>query len=118
MQKTSSGSVKVFYPKLTKAEVIQILSERLKELNEKLPLTQAVLFGSYATGNYTVGSDIDLLIVYRGESRSDAYALARKVLNLPQLEPHVYTEAEYEQMKDVLRAMIKDGVVLPLAETV
>jgi uncharacterized protein YutE (UPF0331/DUF86 family) len=47
-------------------------------------------------GTITVGSDIDLLIVYRGEERVDTYALVKKLLDLPHLEPHIYSEAEYE----------------------
>ncbi|NPV29934.1 MAG: nucleotidyltransferase domain-containing protein [Firmicutes bacterium] len=112
MQRRSSSSVKVFYPELTRAEVIRLLSERLKELNEKLPLVRAVLFGSYARGNYTAGSDIDLLIVYRGEEREEAYTLARKVLDLPRLEPHVYAEPEYAEMEKTVQAMTRDGIVL------
>ena len=112
MRRRSSGSVQVFYPKLTRDEVIQLISARLKELNKLLPLMRVILFGSYARGNYTVGSDIDLLVVYRGGKREDAYALVKKVLDLPRLEPHIYTEAEYEQMRSSLQKMIKGGIEL------
>jgi len=97
---------------LTKLEAIRLLSERLKTLAEHLPITRVVLFGSYARGNYTVGSDIDLLVVYRGERREDAYALVKKVLNLPGLEPHVYTEAECETVHGTIQTMLRDSVVL------
>ncbi|OGF52648.1 MAG: hypothetical protein A2Z21_05050 [Candidatus Fraserbacteria bacterium RBG_16_55_9] len=117
MQRISSSSVQVFYPRLARAEVIRILSERLKGLQEELPLVRVVLFGSYARGNYTVGSDIDLLIVYRGEERVDAYALAKKLLDLPRLEPHIYAEAEDALREEVLRAMTKDGIVLLPSES-
>ncbi|MCL6642782.1 MAG: nucleotidyltransferase domain-containing protein, partial [Candidatus Bipolaricaulota bacterium] len=63
MPSRSSSSVKVFYPKLSQAEVITRLRAGLKELQPQLPIARAVLFGSYAKGNHTVGSDIDLLIV-------------------------------------------------------
>ncbi len=112
MRKGSSGSVKVFFPKLTRAEVIRLLSARLKELREKLPLEQVVLFGSYAKGNYTAASDIDLLVVYRGEKREDAYALVKKTLDLPRLEPHVYHVSEFEEMAKTIKKMTKDGVLL------
>ncbi|MGQ9608962.1 MAG: nucleotidyltransferase domain-containing protein [bacterium] len=112
MQKILSDSVKVFYPKLTKAEVIQILKDRLEDLYKKLPITKVVLFGSYAKGNYTVGSDIDILIIYRGKKQVDDYVLVKKLLDLPRLEPHIYTMEEYEQMRDVIQKMIKDGLEL------
>ena len=63
MRRRSSSSVHIFYPKFDKEEIILGLSERLKELEEKLPLVHVVLFGSYAEGNYTVGSDVDILVV-------------------------------------------------------
>ncbi|MGQ9477637.1 MAG: nucleotidyltransferase domain-containing protein [Candidatus Bipolaricaulia bacterium] len=57
---------------------------------ERLPLALVVLFGSYARGNYTtVASDVDLLIVYKGEPREGAFALVKEELALPRLEPHL-----------------------------
>lgn len=112
MPSRSSSSVKVFYPKLSQAEVITRLREGLKELRKQLPITQTVLFGSYAQGNYTVGSDVDLMIVYEGEARPDAYALVKKILDLPRLELHLYTEAEYERLGETLRKMAEGGIVL------
>ena len=112
MQRKSSDSVRVFYPKLNGDEVIRILSERLKEFDKELPLVWAVLFGSYAKGNYTVGSDIDLLVVHRGEKRADAYALVKKVLDLPRLEPHIYAEGEAAEMKGTIRRMAEGGIIL------
>lgn len=112
MRRRSSSSVRIFYPKFDKEEILQILSERLKELEEKLPLVHVVFFGSYAKQNYTVGSDVDILVIYRGEKRDDAYAVVKKVLDIPRLEPHPYTEEEYERMKATLSRMTDGGVVL------
>jgi len=84
----------------------------MRELEKQLPLVYVVLFGSYAKGNYTVGSDIDLLVVYRGEARPDAYACVKKILDLPRLEPHLYTHAEYEQSREMLEKMTEGGIVL------
>jgi predicted nucleotidyltransferase len=66
MQSRSSSSVKIFYPTLSQAEVVSCLRAGMRELEKQLPLVYVALFGSYAKGNYTVGSDIDLLVVYRG----------------------------------------------------
>jgi len=104
--------VRIFYPKFDKKEVLRILSERLKELEARLSLVLVVLFGSYAKGNYTVGSDVDLLVVYRGERRDDVYALVKKVLDIPRLEPHLYTEEEYKEMRETIDKMSRGGVVL------
>jgi hypothetical protein len=59
-----------------------------------------------------VASDIDLLVVYRGEAREDAYGKVKKTLNLLGLEPHVYSEREYKGVSDVVEKMIEHGIVL------
>jgi predicted nucleotidyltransferase len=112
MQQRSSSSVRVFYPKLKQAEIVQKIRKNLTALSEKLPVKKIILFGSYAKGNYTIASDIDLFILYEGAKREDAYALSKKILAIPGLEPHVYSEAEYEEMKDTIERMTKDGIVI------
>ena len=70
------------------------------------------LFGSYAKGNYTVASDIDLLVVYGGQEREDAFAVIKKVIDIPHLEPHVYSQAEYEAIRKTIDRMLRDAIVL------
>jgi len=84
----------------------------LTDLNKKLPLRLVVLFGSYATGKSTVASDVDILIVYRGERRQDSYAIVKRTLDVSRLEPHIYSEEEYEEMKGIVDKMIKNGIIL------
>jgi len=76
------------------AELLQALWERLDHLEAKLPLVKVVVFGSHARGTYTVGSDVDLLVVYRDEPKRGAYALTKQALKIQRLEPHLYTEAD------------------------
>lgn len=77
MHKPSSSSVKVFSPGYTEEEVRKALRSRVTQLLEHLPVRWVVLFGSYAKGNYTAFSDIDVLVVYAGEPREDAFALVK-----------------------------------------
>lgn len=108
----SSTSVQVFYPRLSREEAIQRISQNLDKLRTKLPVLLVVLFGSYARGNYTVASDVDLLVVYRGKENKRAYAVVKRALALPGLEPHVYAEQEYHRMKQSIQNMTRNGVVL------
>ena len=108
----SSSSVRVFYPRFDRAELVRALREGIERLATVLPLRRVVLFGSYAKGTHTVGSDVDLLLIYRGEPRADAYALTKRTLNIPRLEPHLYTEAEYEAARPTPDRMTEGGVVL------
>jgi hypothetical protein len=79
-------------------------------LKEKLPVKRAVLFGSYAKGRHTIASDIDLLIIYSGKPRRDAYELVKRTLNIRRLEPHIYSEGEYRQVEMTVERMIRDGI--------
>jgi len=110
MRKKSTGSVRIFYPRFDTPWLIRALRERISGLDAQLPLRRVVLFGSYPKGTYTVGSDVDLLVVYRGEPRPDAYALVKRTLNIPRLEPHLYTEAECEAMASTIARMVETGV--------
>lgn len=112
MPSRSLPSVRIFYPKWTRHGLIRHLRARLPLLADRLPLVRVVLFGSYAKGTFTVASDVDLLIIYRGKHRENAYALVRKTLNIPHLEPHVYTLDEVESMKATVGRMERQGVVL------
>jgi len=112
MPQRSSGSVKVFYPPWTREALLVRLREGVAALREVLPLVRVVLFGSYARGRQTVASDIDLLVVYAGAVRGDAYALVRRTLDLRRLEPHVYAEEEYAQVSATLECMVQDGITV------
>ena len=112
MRQRSSGSVKVFYPPWNREALLVRLREGVPALREVLPLVRAVLFGSYARGRQTVASDIDLLVVYAGAVRGDAYALVRRALALRRLEPHVYAEEEYAQVSETLEHMVQDGITV------
>ena len=112
MQKISSGSVQIFYPKFNKEEIIQAIQKKLKHLTDSLPISTVLLFGSYAKGNYTVASDIDILVVYKGKERRDAYATVKRILDIPCLEPHLYTKREYKEAKETIDRMTKDSILL------
>lgn len=79
-------------------------------------MKRVVLFGSYAKGRETVASDVDLLVVYSGNRRADAYELVRRELKIRRLEPHLYTEEEYDQARMVVERMTRDGLSISPGE--
>lgn len=111
-RRKSLSSVRVFFPRFDQAELVQHLTERLEALKSVLPLLRVVLFGSWARGNFTVASDIDLLVVYQGPPRKDAFAVVKRTLNIPALEPHVYSEEEYRPLERQITRMTEGGIVL------
>lgn len=106
MRGRSSRSVRVYYPELNREQVIARLTDHLPALAQELPLRRVVLFGSYARGNYTASSDVDVLVVYEGEKRDDAFRVVRKNLPLRGLEPHVYSQKEFVALQETLDKMI------------
>lgn len=112
MQKPSSSSVKVFSPRYTQEEVLKALRSRMPQLLEHLPVRWVVLFGSYAKGNYTAFSDIDVLVVYAGEPREDAFALVKRTFGLAGLEPQVLTEEEFRAVLPVWTQMLRQSVTV------
>ena len=112
MRNRSFSSVRVFYPPFDRARLIELLEGKVELLKKKLPLALVVSFGSWAAGRQTVASDIGLLVVHKGEGRDDAYALVKRTVDIPRLEPHVYCEGDCEVVKQVLGRMIRDGIVI------
>jgi predicted nucleotidyltransferase len=112
MPTVSSGSVRISYPPASRAQLVALLRDRLPALAAVLPLKRAVLFGSWAKGRATAFSDVDLLVVYGGPPRDNAYKTVRRSLSLRGLEPHVYAEAEAAGLQPTLDRMIRDGIDL------
>jgi hypothetical protein len=112
MLKRSSDSAKIFYPEYDREKVLEIIRNSLPQLLKVLPVKLVVLFGSYAKGNFTSFSDIDLLVVYEDPIREDAYKMVKKTIRLKGLEPHVYSLSEYKQIEETIAKMIENGVVV------
>lgn len=108
--------VSVAYPSLSRTDVVERLREACIRLEGKLPISRMILFGSYARDRYTAGSDIDVVVVYRGSERHQPYKVVMNEARLPKLEPRVYTE---EQFAAVMAAsprfaevLAREGIVI------
>lgn len=67
VRRKSYGSVTVF--SLDEGAIEQALARWVEELRERPEVLAVVLFGSFASGRAVPGSDLDLLIVLRDDSR-------------------------------------------------
>ncbi len=58
------------------------------------------MFGSYARGNYSHGSDIDLAIIADGlpQDHAKRYALLKDTVGGLELQPFAYTVKEWDSM--------------------
>lgn len=112
MPRESSASVRVFYPRYARRELVELLRGKLPALAAELPLGRVVLFGSWARGNHTAFSDIDLMVFYADPPRDDAYHVVRRAMEVHGLEPHVYSETQARGARRTLDRMMDGGVVL------
>lgn len=114
MLKKSSNSVKIFFPKFNREEVVTEISKRITELHEKLHLDKVIIFGSYAKGNYTVASDIDLLIVFDNEkiNENEVYKCLMKSIQLPRLELHIISKKDFNNYKKTkwIKTIEEEGI--------
>ncbi len=99
--KKYSSSVKVFFPRFNREEVVKEVSRCVEENRERLGLCKVLLFGSYARGNYTVASDIDVFVVFDDtkSSESEVYKTLMKSIKLPRVELHIMSRREFEDCK-------------------
>jgi predicted nucleotidyltransferase len=83
-------------------KIYEQLGELARILKSKHKASKVYLHGSFARGDFHEGSDIDLIIV--GEFEGKMPQRIGRILDLTSLpiEPLVYTEAEFEQMKERL----------------
>lgn len=92
------SQARVTYPTLSRDQIIERLGWSRVSLEKKLPISKMILYGSYAENRHTAGSDIDIVVVYEGKERADAYRLVMEKICLPRLEPKVYTEEQFNAL--------------------
>ena len=103
--------------KKTKKLIHDITEKIVKEYNPK----KIILFGSYAYGEPTEDSDIDLLVIKNtNETPMQRWIRLRRLLMTPDvmisITPFVYTEKELDERRKIrdffIEEILKKGVVL------
>ncbi|MCS7141107.1 MAG: hypothetical protein NZ888_02850 [Candidatus Nitrosocaldus sp.] len=46
------------------------------------------------------------------EGSKDAYVIVKRIMNIPRLEPYVYSYDEYTAMQDTIERMVRDGITI------
>ena len=91
----------------------KIITESVNQISSEYKPKKIILFGSYAYGNPTEDSDIDLLIIKNTDKRPiDRWLEVKKFLRdisltVP-ISPLVYTEKEIEDRLAIKDFFIKD----------
>ncbi|MEX0762938.1 MAG: nucleotidyltransferase family protein [Dehalococcoidia bacterium] len=58
---------------MEKQQVLDILSEHWQEISQRYDVLYLALFGSVARGEASTGSDIDLLVAFKGRADFDRF---------------------------------------------
>ena len=97
------------YGLLTVAEIRTIIIP----LVEKYPVRRVILFGSYARGDATVHSDIDLIIDSENNiSGFDFFGIAGRIIKEMPVKIDVFEMGEIEISSKLNKNIIQDGVVI------
>jgi len=102
-------------------EIKKIILEVVGKLRSEYEPIKIILFGSYAYGNPTKDSDIDLLILKNTDKRrADRFVEVKRIIYNPDLKipisPLVYTPEELEERlkigDDFVKEIVRKGVII------
>ena len=79
----------------------------------KYPIDKVILYGSYARGDATESSDVDLIVESRGRLHNrKIFALGGELLDVLPVRVDVYDILEIANSSDMYENILHEGVVL------
>lgn len=105
------------------AEIPNIVNQKIESFlrlleSRRIKVQRAVLFGSYASGNYTEWSDIDLALVsddFSGNSFKDKISLIDLILEAgSDISPVPFTVEDYNNSMFARDEIEKKGIVIKI----
>lgn len=92
---------------------IEGLKQTLTPLAQELELDKVILFGSYARGEQTQFSDIDLIIDSGGRLQAfDIFCAIGKIQSQLPIRADIFELQEIKKPSETYSAILKDGVVI------
>jgi uncharacterized protein len=97
---------------MDKTEAVNIAQRYASAVKMNYNYIRIILFGSYAKGNYSDDSDIDIAVVFNDYSnvmdmQLELMRLRRKIDS--RIEPHPFRECEFDQSNPIVNEIIKYG---------
>src|SRR5690606_2564730 len=97
---------------MAESEIIKTCQRFLQAAASEFAISKAFLFGSFAKGNFSDNSDIDLAIVLKNLADPFAAQLAlmklRRKFDL-RIEPHPFREEDFNQSDPFVNEILKTG---------
>lgn len=99
------------------AEVKNTIDRYIRELNRNnIPIKEAILFGSYAKGDYQEWSDIDIALVsdiFEGNRIDDKDKIRRITLSISsEIEVIPFAPDDFNQQNPFAKEILKTGIKL------
>lgn len=97
---------------MDKADAIKVAQLYAGAIRENYNFIKIILFGSYAKGNYTDDSDIDIAIVFNDynnlmDIQLDLMRLRRKIDS--RIEPHPFREKDFDLSNPLVNEIMRYG---------
>ena len=100
-------------------EILSLTADYINKLKQKIPVEKVVLFGSYARGNYTEDSDVDLAVfssAFNNMTRVEdglTFLLMQALDYQIDIQPQPYTMKDYIERTGLVDEIIKTGIEIP-----
>lgn len=92
---------------------VESIREKTVPIFENYPVSKAILFGSYAKGNATISSDIDLYIDTNGKLRGlDFVGLLEMLVNTLEMDIDLIDRSHIEQGSFIMQEIENGGMVI------
>lgn len=101
------------------AQVESTIKAYLENISKIIPIDKAILFGSYAKGNFSVDSDIDLAIFssyFDGKDRLESFRLLfLEAMEFPlDIQPQPFTKDEMLKPDGIVSEIFKTGIEIKM----
>ena len=98
-------------------EIIRTINTLISELSKNdIPVEKAVLFGSYARGNFNSYSDIDLALIsekFIGNRFLDKELIRKYIVNVnTDISPVPFRPDDFNENNLLAREILKEGIVI------
>ena len=95
------------------------IKDYLENVSKIIPIDKAILFGSYAKGNFSVDSDIDLAIFssyFDGRDRLESFRIFfLEAMEFPlDIQPQPFTKDEMLKPDGIVSEIFKTGVEIKM----
>ena len=92
---------------------VEIIKEKTAPIFRNYPVSKAILFGSYAKGNTTISSDIDLYIDTNGKLKGlDFVGLLEILVNTLEMDIDLIDRSHIEEDSLIMQEIENGGMVI------